>query len=84
MDKITTKFPMYPLQGKVEEDIKAGYRYLGKDINSLPKLPKVVGGETDFMVGIKYNRYYPELIFQLPSGLTIYKSWFLNTDGIEG
>ena len=36
------------------------------------------------MIGIKYLRYYPEKIFQLPSGLSIYKSWFKNSDGSRG
>ena len=36
------------------------------------------------MIGIKYLRYYPERIFQLPSGLIIYKSCFLNPDGSKG
>ena len=36
------------------------------------------------MLGIRYLRYCLEKIFQLPSGLTIYKSWFLNADGSRG
>ena len=84
MDQITVKFPQYPLKGKVEDDIKDAYRREGNDPRYLPNLPKFVGGNTDFMLGIKYLRYYPEKIFQLPSGLTIYKSWFLNADGSRG
>ena len=36
------------------------------------------------MIGIKYLRYHPEKIFQLPSGLTIYRSIFKNIDGSRG
>ena len=36
------------------------------------------------MLGIKYLRYYAEKVFQLPSGLTIYRSWFKNADGARG
>ena len=36
------------------------------------------------MVGVKYLRYHPKLIFQLPSGLGIYESPFNNTDGGQG
>ena len=36
------------------------------------------------MLGIKYLRYYPEKVFQLPSGLTIYRSWFKNANGARG
>ena len=84
MDQITVEFPQYPLKGKVEDDIKNGYRKEGKNPQYLPWLPKFVDGRTDFMLGIKYLRYYPKKIFQLPSGLTIYESWFLNSDGSRG
>ena len=36
------------------------------------------------MIGMKYQRYIPEKIFQLPSGLAIYKSAFKNSDGTYG
>ena len=51
---------------------------------NLPKLPECVGGDVDFMIGTKYTRYHPEVIFSLPSGLTIYKSMFQSNDGIQG
>ena len=84
LDQITVEFPKYPLKGRVELDIINGYRRIGNNPSRLPKLPAVVGGQTDFMIGIKYLRYYPEKIFQLPSGLAIYKSYFRNVDGSRG
>jgi len=81
MDQITATFPLYPLQGKVENDIQASYTQTYGNPSKLPRLPSHVGGDVDFMVGIKYLRYFPEQIFQLPSGLTIYRSHFLNADG---
>ena len=33
------------------------------------------------MIGIKYLRYHPEKIFQLPSGLTLFRPIFKNIDG---
>ena len=84
MDQITETFPSYPLTGKVEADIKEAYLQAGGELKNLPALPKCVGGDTDFMLGIKYLRYFPEKIFQLPSGLTIYKSHFRNADGSFG
>ena len=33
------------------------------------------------LIGIRYLRYYPEKIFELPTGLTIYESKFKNIDG---
>ena len=84
LDQITAQFPKYPLQGRVEKDIRNGYKQIGGDVKNLPKLPRYVGGNTDFMIGIKYLRYYPDKIFQLPSGLSMYKSWFKNSDGSRG
>ena len=84
LDQITTEFPKYPLQGQVEKDIRDEYEKQGKNPEDLPRLPKSVGGNTDFMIGAKYLRYYPEKIFQLPSGLTIYQSMFKNADNSRG
>ena len=56
----------------------------GGDAGTLPKIPKSVGGEIDFIIGIKYLSYYPKMIFQLPSGLTNYESAFENADGSRG
>ena len=72
LDQITTAFPDYPVKGEVEDDIHEAYSHSGGKPELLPKLPKYVGGEIDFMIGIKYLRYHPEKVFQLPSGLTIY------------
>ena len=84
IDQITATFPNYPLQGRVESDIKEAFKINKSKSQRLPKLPKFVGGETDFMIGAKYLRYYPEEVFQLPSGLTIYRSKFTNADGSRG
>ena len=75
--------PTYPLE-KVQHDIEAAYKATRGNTNELPKLPKFIGGTVDFMIGIKYLRYHPEVIFQLPSGLTIYRSVFKNVDGSRG
>ena len=36
------------------------------------------------MIGIKYLRHHPKLIYQLSSGLSIYESMFKNPDGTRG
>ena len=77
-------FPQYPIHGAVNEDIRTAYKIADGAVQNLPTLPKSVGGNVDFMIGVKYLRYYPEFIFQLPSGLTIYKSRFKNIDGSRG
>ena len=83
LDQVTCKFPKYPLE-KVEKDIRDSYRLAGNDPNNLPRLPEYVGGETHLMLGIKYFKYFPEFIFQLPTGLTIYRSQFCSPDGSRG
>ena len=84
LDNVTNAFPKYPLSGEVESDIHKAYSARGNDPSMLPKLPDCVGGETDLMIGIKYLKYFPESIFQLPNGLTIYKSIFRNSNGSRG
>ncbi len=84
LDKITETFPMYPLQGQVEEDIRVAFHGDGGNVRKLPYLPASVGGDIAFMFGAQYNRYFPKEIFRLPSGLAIYKSRFKNPDGTDG
>ena len=84
LNQITSAFPEYPIKGKVEDDIHKAFVSEGGKPNFLPKLQETVGGEVDFMIGIKYRRYHPSKVFQLPSGLTIYRSFFRNADGGRG
>ena len=84
LDEITGEFPRYPIKGTVEDDLVNAYREAGGDINELPQLPSYIGGKVDFMIGIKYLRYFPEKVFQMPSGLTIYQSKFENAGGGRG
>ena len=68
LDQITVKFPQYPLKGIVEEVIAAGYKRQGNNPKDLPQIQhSLLGGDTDFMLGIKYLMYYPEKVFQLPT-----------------
>ena len=84
LDSITTTFPQYPLRHVVFQDIINHFKSTGKDPSQLPKPAQSVGGDVHFMIGIKYLRYYPRFIHQLPSGLTIYESLFKNQDGSRG
>ena len=67
LDQVTTKFPKYPRNGRVQRDINDVYRSQGGMVSNLPKLPEEVGGETDLLIGIKYLKYFPEeyLSYQL-------------------
>ena len=85
MDVITEAFPKYPLAGQVENDIAAAFVNAGGNAKCLPKLEPVVGGETDFMIGIKFNRHFPTEVYKCPvSGLAIYESVFENASGGYG
>ena len=84
LGKITATFPQYPLNRQVKHDIHMAYKNNGGNPLTLPVVSPTVGGDVDFMVGIKYLRYHPKQIFQLPSGLTIYESVFCNPDGSRG
>ena len=63
LDEITRPFPLYTINGQVYHDIKEGYRAAGGKVEDLPMLPESVGGETDFLIRIKYFRYYPQIVF---------------------
>ena len=81
--KITGKFPSYSLE-EIKHEIHNQYASSVGNPSTLPKLPKYVGGDTDIMIGIQYLKYYPEKVYTLPNGLSIYKSQFLNSDGSRG
>ena len=55
------------------------YQRAGGDVKTFPTIPKSVWGEIDFTTGIKFLKYYPKVIFQLSSTLTIDESVFENT-----
>ena len=80
IEEITTTFPQYTLT-EAHQTICQHYH---DDPTDLPTPSKSVGGDVHLMIGVKYLRYHPKLIFQLPSGLAIYKSVFSNTDGSDG
>ena len=84
LDKITSKFPEYPLKGQIKEDIFRAVEASGEAVDQLPRLPDSIGGDVDFMIGTKYLRYHPVPVFSLPTGLTIYNSPFLGVNGNQG
>ena len=84
MERITETFPLYTLKGKIEGEIKNVFLQCDGKVEDLPKLMATVGGNTDFMIGVKYLRYFSKRIFQMDSGLTIYRSAFKNADRSYG
>ena len=83
MDTVTGDIPTYPLCD-VEISIHEEYKKIGKDPADLPRLPKSVGGPTDILMGVQYLRYFPKEKYELPCGLRIYESCFVNADGSRG
>ena len=83
MDTVTGEIPTYPLR-EVETDIHKEFKKIGKNPNNLPRLPDSVGGATDILMGVQYLRYFPKEKYELPCGLRIYESRFLNADGSRG
>ena len=85
LDKITTTFPKFPLKD-VENEFQQAFEASGgvPGLESLPKLPKFVGGDTNLMLGVQFLKYFPVLKLRLPNGLSIYESQFSNVDGSRG
>ena len=85
LDKVTSTFPTYPLK-EVEDDVRDQCRVQGGEtlLNSLPKLPKEVGGDVDILIGLTYKKYFPKEVWQSPDGLFISDSRFLSEDGTTG
>ena len=50
---------------------------------NIPKLPKSIGGDIHMMIGIKYLRYHPKLVFQSPTGLHPYLNQNLSTQQVD-
>ena len=70
LEKKTAAFPSYPFQDEVEQDLIQAFKETKKRISKqLLKLEKLVGGDTDLMIGIRYLRYYSEKIFEYQQDL---------------
>ena len=74
MPHVTTPFPVWDIS-LAWENICAEHRKISPDGPPLPPTPGKIGGvEVDIMIGIRYQKYFPELIVTLPSGLGVFKS----------
>ena len=83
LDKVTSTFDGFSLKA-AEQDLREHYVRDGGDPKNLPKLLEFVGGDTDVMIGIKNNKYFPRELFRMESGLAIYESQFVSVDGSRG
>ena len=76
--------PLWHLKDAWKE-IQEEYNSLNPDGEPLPLGADKVGGcSVDLMVGIRYHRYFPALLYTLPGGLGIYKSKFSCPGGRSG
>ena len=70
MENVSCPFPNWPLR-KVYDDISAEFNKL-HPCKSLPTIEDCIGNkDVDIMIGIKFNKYHPKLLFSLPGGLEI-------------
>ena len=83
LDLVTGAMPPYPVR-EASKTIVDAYVAQGGKASDLPSIPVLVGGETDFLLGIQYNFFQPRLIHILPSGFGIYESLFQGIDGTRG
>ena len=84
MPEVTSPFPLWRLQD-AWNDVHAGYKVDYPGGEPLPEVPEFVGGaRVDIMIGIRYNVYFPTLIYNLPCGLGVYKSKFQSSEGTYG
>ena len=84
MANITAKFPKWPL---AEAFAELQNHYLDEHPGGvdLPPVPDTVGGgHIHILLGIRYLRYFPKLIYNLPCGLAIYAGQFRSPDGLTG
>ena len=83
MCDVSGKFPEWQLQ-EVWKELALEYAKICPGVTP-PAVESAIGGEAvDIMVGIKYAQYYPELLFSLPSGLSLYKAKLKGYGGMQG
>ena len=76
--KVTSDFPFIQLSTAVAE-IKADDP--ANHVLQSCKVPPMVGGAVDILLGSKYLSIFPQQVHTLPCGLTIYKSQLASHDG---
>ena len=80
MDEITGDFPLWDIERAWPEIFSEFSKHFpGQE---LPDHPARLGGRpVDIMVGIRYIKHFPKLLFTLPSGLALYESQIAASDG---
>ena len=80
MPNITAEFPLVEL-ANAWIDLTTHAASAGKPLTGLDIDGRVGGSCVDVILGIRYLKYYPELVFSLPSGLAVYRSKLKSASG---
>ena len=80
MPYITTSFPLIRLHEAWQDLVKVATA--AGQTTTLPAVDDEIGGSpVDVIIGIRYLKYFPSLVFSLPSGLAIYCAKFRSASG---
>jgi len=84
MPSITSRFPLYELK-EAWKELSNVFASKGGDVKTLPMVEDTIGGaEVDLMIGVRYRKYFPKLVFELPGGLGLYRAVFKSGTGNQG
>ena len=74
MVEVTAPLPVWTL-GQAWKDVCDAYLNSGGVVSDLPTCPDEIGGTSvDVMLGVEFMATYPDLVFELPGGLRLYRS----------
>ena len=82
MPKITAEFPLVQLSAAFME-VQVAAVAAGEWDKKLTADPVVGGRCVDIILGIRYLKYYPDLVYSLPSGLAVYKARLKSASGCQ-
>ena len=84
MPEITSEFPLWDLAAAWKQVAKH-YIHSRAGGGVLPTCPEYIGGVgVDIMLGIEYTSCYPDMVYELPSGLRLYKARLKSAGGHNG
>ena len=78
MPHITSTFPVFVLT-EAWNDLQSG---AAANRVKIPEVDEVIGGScVDVIIGARYFKHYPELVYSLPSGLAVYRAKLKSASG---
>ena len=80
MPNITAEFPLVQLV-EAWEELAGAATMAGQPLKDLSIDLEIGGRCVDVILGIRYSKYYPELVFTLPSGLAVYRGKLKSASG---